>query len=274
MKVVTQMHTSRALPHFEKNFQEKWGLRKYDNPNEPAVFFGMYDQNDVNLFVNHNSTRIMVFGGNDMHPPQLQIVKHFVDSGHCFISNPEGEFSDTLTEFGIPHKQFYLAVKDYSLLQPTSKGENIYVYVGQPDNIRVDYFKYREVIQPLIDTFGSDRVIRVTESNALSESELKSKYYDDCFCYIKPNPRGGNTSMWDLGHMGIKTFGKGLPHLPNFEEFTSHEHLVNMIVKEADTMGTTDYDIAKQTAELFIDSRWLDLDWWKTDEYDKVYVWS
>lgn len=265
MQDFKQLHTSSSLSHFHKGFSTKWRLDEYKNHKAPAVFFGMYNTADIKAFQKHTGPKIIVFGGNDMHSTQLKLVKREVDAGKCFAFNPPGEFSNTLKLYKIPHKQFYLGVKSYSSFQPTALGDKIYCYIGQPSNRRLEYFMFDKVIKPLIKNYGEDKVVWVTGSKALPESELISRYYNNCFVYIKPNSRGGATSMWELGHMGIKTVGKGHSELPNFEEYGSVRNLLELIEKESVHIGQVREDVALGVRSLFIGEEWLSLNFWNNE---------
>jgi len=258
----TQCYVSPALPHFKKGFQEKWDLKEYHDPLAPSIFFGMYGPQDAQIFIEHKGPKLMIWGGNDMHPPQLNLFKQESLKEDVFTFATPGEMVTTFDQFDIPYKIFYLTIKDYSLFEPTPLGENIYVYVGQPDNIRLEYFDYQNIIEPLIYTFGEDRIIRVTENNALTSKELKEKYYDDCFVYVKPNKRGGNTTMWELAHMGRRTIGKGQQGLSNFIEYQDLNHLIDLIVEESQHIGTIRNNISDDVKKMFIGEEWLSLDYW------------
>lgn len=260
----TQAYVSPALVDFEKDFRDKWNLATYTDPNSPAVFFGMYNQSDAMRFSAHVGPKIIVWGGNDMHAGQLGLVKGQVDSGKAFTFAPPGEFDRTLTEAGIAHKVCYIPNKDYSRFEPTPLGENIYMYLGRPDNPRYDYFKYDEIVRPLIHVFGEDRVKWVIkdERQTLPMDELVSKYYEDCFVFVKPNDRGGVTTMYDLAHMGRRTIGKGESDLPNFTEYTDIDNLIALIVEESKYIGQARPDVSDALKSHFHGDEWLTLDFW------------
>lgn len=264
MEQFTQTYVSPALNHFKENFKNKWGLEDYNDKNAPLVFFGMYGQQDVNVFLEHKGPKIVVWGGNDMHAPQLNLVKDYVDKGDAFTFAPPGEFDRTLNQFNIKHKVVYIPNKDYSKFKTTPLGENIYIYMGQPGNPRLDYFKYNEVVDPLIQVFGKDRVKWVVqnEPTTLSMDQLIEKYYNDCFVYIKPNERGGATTMYDLAHMGRKTIGKGEVNLPHFIEYSDLNNLIDLVVEESKYIGKVREDVANGLKNHFLGNEWLNINFW------------
>jgi hypothetical protein len=258
----TQFYISPALHHFKKEFQEKWNLKDYYDVNLPSIFFGMYGQEDAEYFLNHRGPKLMIWGGNDMHPPQLNLFKQENNKGNTYTFATPGEMVNTFNEFNINYKIFYLTIKDYSNFTPTPLGENIYVYLGQPNNPRLEYFEYNNVIEPLIYTFGEDRIKWVKDTKPLQTVDLINQYYNDCFVYVKPNKRGGNTTMWELAHMGRKTIGKGQQELPNFIEYNDVDHLIDLILQESQHIGQIKEDIASKTKDIFIGEEWLTLEYW------------
>ena len=257
-----QSYISPALVDFVHGFNSKWNLKPYSDPNAPCVFLGMYGQQDAEYFVNHKGPRIMVFAGNDMHPPQLSLVAQHIHDQRTYAIAPPGEFSDTLTKYNIPHKKAYWAVKSYDDLEPTPLGENVYVYLGRPDNRRMDYFQYEEIVRPLIHVFGDDRVKWVTETATLPFDELKKKYYETSFCYVRPNARGGATAMHELAHMGRRTIGLGFPDLPYITSYDNLEHLIQLIVAESKYIGEVRPDVVDSVKGVFLGDEWLNLNYW------------
>ena len=210
----TQSYISPALNDFKEGFNGKWNFSDYNNVDTPAVFLGMYGPDDAKAFINHKGPRIMVFAGNDMHPPQLNLVSQHINDGKTFALAPPGEFSNTLTSFNIPHKKEYWAVKSY-------------------DNLTLPF------------------------------DELKNKYYEKAFCYVRPNSRGGATAMHELAHMGRRTIGLGFPELEYSTEFTDIENLIELIVEESKYIGETRPDVANSVKDLFLGNEWLSLEYWK-----------
>ena len=137
--------------------------------------------------------------------------------------------------------------------------------MGRPDNPRPDYFKFNEVVSPLVQVFGKDRVKWViqNESSTLPMNELIEKYYNDCFVFVKPHERGGVTTMYDLAHMGRKTIGKGETNLPNFREYSDIKNLLDLIMEESKFIGQVRNDVATSLNDHFIGDEWLNLNYWK-----------
>ena len=258
--MIAQAYVSPTLETtFGDNFRNLWNLKKYYDPSIPAVFFGLYTAVDLEALLSHKSTSIVVWGGGDMRPESLKVVAKLVKSGRSFTWSYPGEFSKILTSYGVSHKQIYVPVKDYSEFDLQPLGDKIYVYRGVKGT-RPDYFKWNEVIVPLMNTIGKDHFIY---ADNLEVSRLTEDYYKNCFVYVKPTPRGGCTAMFELGHMGRRTIGVGHTGLPNFIEYGNFSQLVRLIKNESKKIGKTQLEIREATQSVFTGKEWLDLDFWK-----------
>lgn len=251
--------SQHGVKFFEEEFRRIWNLAQYSDQYSPTVFFGVYHQEDLLKILNHKGPKIIIWGGNDMHPPQLsKISNHQKSTPQTYTWAYPGEFSDLLTLYNITHKKLYVAIKDYSNFKPFPLGENIYVYKGVHGD-RPNHYKWDEIVKPLIEVFGEDRI---TFTNHLPIDELVDKVYKNCFTYIKPNPKGGCTTMWELGHMGIKTLGKSHPNIDIFTEYNDIHHLIDLIVEESKYIGKIRKDISSTTKSIFTGPEWLTLKFW------------
>lgn len=248
-----------GIQFFEEGFKNTWNLSTYHNHYEPAIFFGMYHQIDIEKMYNHKGPKIIIWGGNDMQPLQLNYIANLQKQQEIYTWAYPGEFSDTLSKYNIQHKKLYIALKDYSTLSPITLGENIYVYKGLHGN-RHDHYKWNEVVEPLIDVFGENRI---RFANNLPIDELIENVYKDCFVYIKPNPKGGCTSMFELAHMGMRTIGKNHKNLDFFTEYSDIHNLLDLIMDESKYIGKTRKDIINSAKKIFTGHEWLNLKFWK-----------
>lgn len=257
---ILQAYVSSTLEQtFGENFRHKYGLSKYHDTNAPSVFFGLYRLEDINLLIEHKGFSLIVWGGADMRDSTLEIAKPLIKSNRAATLAFPGEFSNTLTKFSIPHKSLYFAIKDYSSLLPTALGDKIYVYRGIKGS-RAKYFQWDSVISPLIDQFGEDKVI-FTEN--LGFDELVKSYYSKAFIYVKPTPKGGCTSMIELGCMGIRTVGSGHSTFPSFITYKNLSHLFRIIENESKKIGQIQRGVSESTFKILDNSDWLNTDFWK-----------
>lgn len=254
-----QAYVSPVLKeYFEKSFLELYSLTNYQDVYAPAIFFGLYQIDDVNYMTNHKGPKILIWGGNDMNQGIFQHVANLQKTQDIYTWYPPGDIATMIESYGIKLKKLNIALKDYSLYTPTPLGENIYVYKGVNGD-RSEYFKWDETVKPLIKVFGKDRIIY---TNNTPTKKLIENIYKDCFVFVKPNPKGGCTTMWELGHMGIRTLGKGMKETQFFKNYTSINNLIELIVEESKNMGKIQKEVAKTTKSSFIGHEWLSLNFW------------
>jgi len=260
---ISQVYVSKSLEsNFGNDFRNHWNLNKYFDSNVPSIFLGVYTDLDRRILTEHQATSIIIFGGSDLtHVKSINLVKSLVDSGKSFTFAYPGHFSKYLYDNKIKHKQLHLAVKDYSSYKPSPLGDKIYVYRGINGG-KDDYYRWNDIAPILSDTFGSSSILHT--SNQPHES-LISNFYEKCFVYIKPNPSGGCTSMFELGMMGRNTIGKGHSNLGNFIEYSNTHELINLIKIESQFAGKVREDVSLNTINSFIGPEWLDLEFWKND---------
>ena len=257
-----QIYVSPTLDlPFGGNFRAKWNLRVYDDVNAPAIFFGLYRQHDIDAFLEHKGLSLVIWGGGDMNDAYIKIVKKKIDAGKCFTFTNPGYMTDVLKNHGInPKHSFYIAIKDFSQYTPCSLGDKIYVYKGWKGN-RSNYFKWDNIVSPIIDHFGEDRVLY---TDNIDMEDLIENYYKKCFVYIKPIPKGGCTTMWELGHMGIRSISNGVGNIPNSINYKNMNSIIKLIKMEESRIGTVQTDLAaKVKAVMNYNDDWLKIDHWK-----------
>jgi hypothetical protein len=198
-------------------------------------------------------------GGSDIKENTLLKLKKIINDGRSFTWMYPGKISNVLSQYSIPHKPIYIALKNYSKFTPVTLGDKIYVYCGVQTK-KLNYYKWDEVVKPIISHFGENRVI-FTQGQTIDY--LIKTVYPQSFVYVKPNERGGNTTMWEMGHMGIRTLGKGHANLPNFTEYKDISHLISLICEEEKYIGKVRNDVSDGLQKMFIGPEWLNLSFWK-----------
>lgn len=254
-----QVYISPVLEtYFGDGFRKKWNLKKYHDKNSPCVFVGLYRPKDIQTFLNHNSYRILNWGGGDMLPKQLNLVSNLINDGRTFTHAYPGFFSNLLKKHKIKHKKIYISYKSYSCFEPNVLGDKIYIYKGIHGD-KSEYYKWDKIINPLIDSFGEKSIIYTDHT---SIDDLKKNYYDKSFVYVKPNERGGCTTMFELGHMGRKTIGIGHEGLPNFIKYNDIDDMIKKIELEKINIGKIMEDVSEKTKKIFTNEEWLNLNFW------------
>lgn len=256
MRDFNQAYVSSVLSeYFKKDFLKRWEFKEYSSSLEPAVFLGLYTPEDIACFKNHKSYKILYFGGGDCIHPHLELVKN-TPNVVCIGYGGDWLY-EKLDKYNIPYTPTKILLKDYSEFNCSPLGENIYVYKGVHGN-RPDYFGWNEIVKPLQQVFGEDRII-YTEFKSIKE--LKQDYYEDCFVYVKPNPKGGSSAMLELGHMGRKTITLGHSKFSNCLPYQDLNDVINLIVEESSKIGTTQLQVTEELNSMFDHKgNWLNLD--------------
>lgn len=262
MRDFTQTWFSPAIPFFKEDFMKRWEQEEYYDPNKPAVFVGLYSSEDKKKFLEHKSYKILYFAGVDFCDVNLQLVANSDLSKTICIGYGADWLYPILDKYGIPYcRDTKILLKDYSQFTPTTLGENIYVYKGLHGN-RADHYKWNQVVKPLQEVFGEDRIIY---TQFLPLNELHEKYYNDCFIYVRPQPLGGGTAMFELGHMGRKTITQQHSSFSTCLNYENLEDIINLIMEESKKIGTLQPQVAEKLKLMFDhEGKWL-----KFNNYEK-----
>jgi len=259
---INQVRVSNSLSHFKESFLNRWELKTYYNPNEPAIFFGLYLKEDWEVLKNHKSYALIVWGGNDQSIDAFKRVKQLCKNRLLGSPAYRPSMIEIFENIQYPFREMKLPLKDYSIFKPTKLGDKIYVYNGWKYS-RNDYFKWESDIKPVIKEFGEERVI-FTKNQKIED--LIENYYKKSFVFIKPEPKGGSTTMWEMGHMGIKTISKGQGNLPHVIDYKDKDHLIDLIKKEECKINTIQEGLANLVSkQLYSSSNWKLLDFWIKD---------
>lgn len=253
-----QIRISGTLePAFGSNLRSKWGLVKYQDPNAPSIFFGLYSSDDITAFLSHKGRVMVVWGGGDQTIDKFKMVMNHPK----FVGSPvyRPPMRSQFKSIGYPYRNMILPLKSFDKFKPINLGNKIYVYKGWKRD-RKDYFKWGSVVEPLMDHFGEDRFIYTQGANIDELHDL----YKQCFIYVKPNEKGGATTMWELGHMGIRTICNNQGKLPNTLEYKNLNDIISLIEREESRIGSVQRYLANLTKSSMMTSpEWLNLKYWK-----------
>ena len=255
---IFQCYASEPMEeHFASGLRKRWNLTPYHDTNAPTVMFGWYDhKNDEQFLKNHKGPLVIIWGGADLNRHRA----HHLNSRPNTYQIAYGWVSNLLKSWNVNHKIAIIPIKSFKNFQPLPLGNKIYVYKGWKVN-RGGYFKWNEIIQPLINEWGEENFIFGMGHDI---NYVYENYYKNCFVFIKPNERGGSTTMWELGHMGRKTIAQNQGGAPNVLEFKDINHIAELVNEEAKKIGTVQKDLSDQVYNWMInDNRWLNLNWWE-----------
>ena len=233
-----QLRTSNAIKFFEKGFADKWNLSKYDNINTPAVFFGVYNQDDINAIEEHKGEKILVFAGAD--------IKNYERYKHL----------NCISDQYIFKKNLIIPVKSFDKFKPTKVGDKIYVYMSTDDDNFKAKFRY-DIVLELMNHFGPDNFITGYHGNSIDE--MITNYYSKSFINLQLNKDAGFTTALEMAHMGRRSISNY--HAPFCLPYKNVDDIIELIEKEKQFIGTNvELDLS---GILYDNPNWLTLDFWK-----------
>lgn len=191
-----QCLVSSGLSMFEKRFCAKFGFQRRNCFDSPCVFFGIYNDADLENLSNHKGIKYIIWGGEDINPDNsiarktLQEVRKIPNIIHLAISK---SIVQTLNELHIAHIFIEFNLVNLELFKPVKKehrGFSIYIFNGQVPGREHIYGKeiYEEVMKrlPYYDFILSNQV-RIPH-------EEMPEVYSRCFIMLRLTQRDGNAN--------------------------------------------------------------------------------
>lgn len=189
---ITQAHISDSVSSFP--WLEKLGLTPYANPDQPAIFFGMYRPTDLGTLYLHKDIAVVRWCGVD----SLNITRPalFTDPLVHNIS-PFAHVVNKLSSHGISCKKIGIE-NIYSLSSVKPYGDKVYIYMPRPD----EYYGLsviNEIVRRGHNVIIGDGSIPRSEWDAGKADEI----YDQCYAgLVLSRYVGGGGSVVELGLKG------------------------------------------------------------------------
>ena len=191
---INQIHVSKGISMFEKRIKDNFQLISYTNTTIPALFFGVYTDDDLYKLKNHTSIKYIIWCGEDANPnlqhslSTLNEVKLLHNTVHISIS--ECIYHRLLSQ-KIPSILIDFNLVDNNLFKPVKiKGSKIFIFNGQTRGREHIYGKeiYNEIMKRLPQ-------YSYVLSNTLNESyENMPKIYSTCFIMLRLTKYDGNAN--------------------------------------------------------------------------------
>lgn len=152
-----QLYVSSSLGRFDPLFRKKFQCLPKTNDLHPCIFFGLYNDEDLEVLSNHRGLRIIIWGGEDIRyenpfardtERKVSLLRHVI---HCAISD---SIASSLDKFGVPFLRIKLNLVDTTLFTsdiPREKQRFIYIYNGNNPGREHIYGKslYSQIMQRL-----------------------------------------------------------------------------------------------------------------------------
>lgn len=227
---IYQIYIDLGLKHLSR-IKKLYNLRDYDNINEPALFFGIYDNNDINAIKNHKSDKYIMWGGTDIDPrynirtKALKGIKDVNNISHIAISD---DIKKRLKDIGIDSYQINLNLVNKELFKPiTTFGNKIYIYNGL--NPGREHIYGKEIYEYVMQKLPQFEYILSSERNI--PYEKMPEVYKECFIALRLTSYDGNANMvQELEAMGINVVHNG--NHTNSLAWNTKEDVVKLIENE------------------------------------------
>ena len=211
---VEQIYISKCLEIFSSRIKLIYNLNNYTDINKPALFFGIYNFNDLNILQKHQHKKYIIWGGTDINDnlqneksihkilinkvKQINIEKHFAIS-KCI--------SDRLNKHNLNHILINFNLVDWNLFNiPKKLGNNIYIYNGH--NKTDTYIYGNNIYKKIIKKFP--------EYNFILSNTINIPYnkiytiYQKCFIGLRLTNKDGNANtVQEMNAMNIPVIHNG-----------------------------------------------------------------
>lgn len=227
---IFQVNVSYSLRHFKERFKHTYNLKDYTDKNTPALFFGMYNKEDIHKLSNHCEKKYILWGGTDAdirfkdREENLEKIKQYENIIHFSTSR---NLEERLLQAGIQNERIEINMTDIKLFVPTDEmGDKIYIYNG--------FTKGNE------DIYGKEIYDIVTRklpeftyifSNTLNVPyEKMPEIYSQCFVGLRLTKNDGNANtVQEMNAMNIPVICNC--SYSNCISWENSEDVVNKIIK-------------------------------------------
>ena len=253
---IKQAYFSSAIKHFASDFYKLWDVQPYSDKTAPAIFFGCYNDNDVEAINNHKTFKVLAHTGR-MLPRILKIKNENIVLKLSPVilnehkTNPN-DWTRYYCENGFRTKYAMFPIKDFSMFRPNKLGRCIYFYAGSKARKQLLGWKLAKYIEQ------STRFKVIFGMLGNSIDYVKENYYDHCFVNFKPSTTAGMTTAIELAYMGRLTIsnspGMFCRHYGNITE------VLQIIEQESKKIGTIQPSMIGKYYDT--GAEWKQVDFW------------
>ena len=206
---IKQGYVSKSLSHLKDRFLKKYNLVNFYTFNEPCIFFGIYNQDDINI-LKRTKERYIIWGGTDLnikYPERLNnlnVIKNININCNYAISS---DIENRMIKLKMKYKRIKFSLLDDNYFYPvTITGSNILIYNGI-NNGNEDI--YNKTIYEKIKK-------KLPQFNYIYSNELKlpnnkmAEIYEKCFIGLRLTDNDGNANMvQEMAYMKIPVVHNG-----------------------------------------------------------------
>ena len=208
---VKQGYISKTLSHLKERFLNKYNLTDFNTFNEPCIFFGIYNNEDISTLKRVKKDKYIIWGGTDLnmeYPNRVENLKTIKlipnIKNHFAISS---DIEDRMIKLKLNYKRISFNLLDENSFYPiTLPGNNIFIYNGiTKGNEYIYNDKLYKNIQNKLPQFN------YIYSNTLNlPYEKMADIYKKCFIGLRLTKNDGNANMvQEMTYMNIPVVHNG-----------------------------------------------------------------
>lgn len=225
MQRITQIKISTSNEFFNQKIKFRYKLVDYYNKKKPAIFWGMYRDEDVLALENHENSSIVVWRGSDAMDCKKYVnrLKKIKNVKHISISS---FIKNSLNDNGIKSELIPIRPTD-NIKNLKKKGNKIYFYYGK-DTEKAWNFYGGDIINEIKKAIPYEIVLATKDT--YNEDELQ-KIYEECFLGLRLTKHDGiANTVCELGLMGRNCIHNG--DIPNSIKYNSIDDIIKIIHNE------------------------------------------
>jgi hypothetical protein len=251
MQKISQIKISTSNEFFNQKINFKYKLVDYYNKKKPAIFWGMYRDEDVLALENHNNLCVVIWRGSDAMNVKKYVdrIKKIKNIRHISISS---FIKNSLDKNGIISELIPIRPTE-NIINVKPRGNKLYFYYGK--NTEKAWNFYGGKIVDKIKKIIPYEIILATK-DTYNENELQ-KIYEDCFLGLRLTDHDGiANTVCEMGLMGRNCIHNG--DIPNSLKYNSIDDIVEIIHKEYQNRNLENSLIANDVYKyLDIGENWL-----------------
>ena len=244
IKSIKQLYISNTLKHFEDRILKKYDLVTYNNDTDDALFFGIYNMDDINKINNHKGNKYLMWGGNDALFNNVERIIHLseindINVYHIAISD---DIYKRLNDKKLNPIKYDFSLVNTDIFKPVPElGNKILIYNGFGKDREESYGK--EIYEEVIKRLPEYEYIYSNELNV--PNEKMPEIYAQCFIGLRLTKNDGNANMvQEMEAMNI-------PVVHNLSDYGSKWDCVDDVVNHILTFSFDDDKITNDNLNIF-----------------------
>lgn len=223
---IRQGHLPGLMRHFPA-FMTRYGLQPYRSATEPAVFFGVYNENQLRMIRDHRALGLIVWLGSDTPNLKRGLWKREAHRLRHVAIGPWIE--EDLRTRGLEFRRVNLYGSPLlEELKPEPRGRGVYAYLPK----KRDAFFRGNLIRYALEQLPAD-VEKIVHNGLQVAREDMPAVYRRAGCSIRvPVHDGGSESVVELGLMGRRSIFNG--DLPCAIPWSRKEEIPELVLEELD----------------------------------------